>query len=166
MGFSYYMNLTDSTFINLLATRSLVLQAERNQVESLRVLFYRKLQAHIEQWDAIGYLADDLRDTTISVAFDREKKIGTLSIVKRKPRLQFTILSGTPDHEEVSAHLEYDQDCQIQHGSADSNPSEHGAHLDSGSAERESNGQCSTEEDWESELRKFVQQDSDSQNQA
>jgi len=167
------MNLTDTAFIELLASRQLTIQVEsKAAVESLRIMLYRKLQAHIAQWDAVGYLSDDLQDATISVKMERGGKIATLSIIKRKPRLQFKILStdssdlGTPDHEEVSTNLEHNQTSQIQHGSSDSDSQRHGTHVDSSSEERESNGQCSPAEDWESELRKFIESDSDAQNQA
>lgn len=162
------MNLTDTAFIELLASRQLTIAVEsKATVESLRIMLYRKLQAHIAQWDAVGYLSDDLQDATISVKMERGGKIATLSIVKRKPRLQFTILpAGTPDHEEIPAHLEHNQTSQIQHGSSDSDSQGHGTEIDSGSTERESNGQCSPTEDWESELRRFIESDSDTQNQA
>lgn len=164
------MNLTDTAFIELLASRQLTIAVEsKAAVESLRIMLYRKLQAHIAQWDAVGYLNEDLRDATISVKMEKGGKLATLSIIKRKPRLQFTILSssdlGTPDHEEVSAHLEHNQTSQIQHGSSNSDSQEHGTHVDSGSEKRESNGQLDSTSDWESQLRAFIESDSDSQNQ-
>lgn len=164
------MNLTDTAFIELLAARSLTVQAaDKAAVESLRIMLYRKLQAHIKQWDDVGYLADDLRDATISMKMEKDGKTATLSVIKRKPRLQFTILStdsGTPDHEKVSTNLEHNQDCQIQQRSADHDPQGHGADTGSGSAEGESNGQRSSPEDWESVVRAFVEQNSDSQDEA
>lgn len=162
------MNLTDTAFIELLAARSLTVQAaDKAAVESLRIMLYRKLQAHIKQWDDVGYLADDLRDATISVKMAKDGKKATLSVVKRKPRLQFTILSvGTPDHAEVSTHLEHDQDCQIQHRSADHDSQGHGADTDTGSAEGEVSRQCSSPEDWESVVRAFIESNSDSQDEA
>lgn len=166
------MNLTDTAFIELLAAKRLTISAaDKATVESLRVMLYRKLQAHIAQWDAIGYLSDDLRDSTISVAMDKKKKIATLSIIKRKPRLQFTILptesaEGTPDHETVSTNLEQDQDYQIQYRSSSSDSQRQGEDTDSGGEERESNGQRGTPEDWESVVRAFVESNSTSQDEA
>lgn len=154
------MNITDDAFIELLAARTLTVQGSASSLNSLRIMLYRKLQAHIEQWDSIGYLTDELRDTTISAQFFVDHAI--FSIVKRKPRLQFTILRAdqVAPHEKVSTDLGWNKESQIQHGSSNSNPQEHGTHADSGSEERESNGQCSPEEDWQSVVRKFIEQDS------
>ncbi len=160
------MNLTDTAFIELLSARTLTVEVETlAALDSLRVMLYRKLQAHIAQWDAIGYLADDLLDTTISVDVDKKKNIAVLSIIKRKPKLQFKILStvGTPDHEDVPTNLEHDQSSQIQHGSSSASPQGYGTDTDSSSPQGEGNGQCVAAEDWESELRKFIESDSPAQ---
>lgn len=155
------MNLTDTAFIELLAAKQLTVQVEsKAALDSLRVMLYRKLQAHIKQWDDVGYLDESLRDATISVEVAKGGKIATLTIIKRRPRLQFTILPvGTSDAKEIPTDLDSDKDCQVQHFRANQNPQEHGTYSDSSSAEGESNGQCSTEEDWESKLREFIQQD-------
>ena len=164
------MNLTDTAFIELLTARTITVQVEsKKTLESLRIMLYRKLQAHISQWDDVGYLSDDLRDATISVKMEKGGKIATLSIIKRKPRLQFTILStssGTPDHETISADLANNQNCQVQHGSADPDSQRYGTDVDPGSEEGESNGQCDPSEDWESQLRAFISQDSEAQDKA
>lgn len=160
------MNLTDTAFIELLSARTLTVQVEsKAALDSLRIMLYRKLLAHIEQWDAIGYLSDDLLDTTISVALDKKSKVATLSLVKRKPKLRFKILSieGTPDHEAVPTNLEYNQEGQIQHRSSNPSSQEQGTDIDPSSPQGESNGQCGTEEDWSAQLRKFIESDSPAQ---
>lgn len=164
------MNLTDTAFIELLAARKLVVRVSgKKALDSLRVMLYRKLQAHIKQWDDVGYLDESLRDATISVDVDKDAKIATLFVTKRRPRLQFTILtpSGeTSNDKEVPADLGNNQEGQIWDGSSYQDPSQHGEDIDSSCPQGESNGQCSAEEDWESKLRAFVEQNSDTSNQS
>lgn len=162
------MNLTDTAFIELLTARSLTVQVEsKNALDSLRVMLYRKLQAHIKQWDDVGYLNEELRDATVSVEVAEGGKIATISIIKRRPRLQFTILKvGDSSDEEVPTNLGNNQEGKIQHRSADHDSPEHGEDTDPGSSQGESNGQCSSPEDWQSQLRAFIQQDSDTPDEA
>ena len=167
------MSTLDTIVVKLIAGEQVVVPVpSKVELNQLRVGAYTKLQAHIKQWDDLGYLSDGLRDTTVTTAVDKQQDgslLVTLRLTRRRKPFQFTILShdtGTPDHEEVSTHLEHDQDCQIQHRSADHDSQGHGTDIDSSSSEGESNGQRSSPEDWESVVRAFVEQNSDSQDEA
>lgn len=151
---------TEDVLVELLTGKKITVQGDAASLNSLRVMLYRKLQSHISQWDAVGYLKDELRDTTISMDVDKKAGLARFSIVKRKPRLQFTILKVEP-HEKVSTDLEHDQDSSLQHGSTNQDSSQHGADSHPSCSQGEGDGQRSAEEDWESQLRKFIQQDSD-----
>jgi len=153
------MNITDGAFIELLASKSMVVNGSEKSLNSLRVMLYRKLQAHIQQWDSIGYLSDELKDTTISMKF--ADGVGTFSVVKRKPRLQFTIIKQETHGSEVPTNLEQHQNSQVQHRGTSENPQEHGTDADPSCPQGESNGQRSAEEDWQSKLREFIEQDSE-----
>lgn len=162
------MNPVDSVLVELLTARQVTVEvASKNALDSLRVMLYRKLQAHIKQWDDVGYLDESLRDATVSVDVAAGSKIATISIIKRRPRLQFTILKvGESSDEEVPTNLGNNQEGKIQHRSADRDSLQHGEDTDPGSSQGESNGQCSSPEDWESQLRAFIQQDSDTSDEA
>lgn len=173
MGFSFYMSTYDSLIIKLIAGEQIVVSVpSKVELNQLRVASYKKLQAHIKQWDDLGYLSDSLRDSTVSTVVDKLEDgslLVTLKLVKRRKPFNFTILSssdqGTPDHAEISTHLEHDQDCEIQQRSPDHDSQGHGTDVDSSSTQGESNGQCFPAEDWESELRKFIESDSGTQDE-
>lgn len=151
------MNITDDAFIDLLASKKLAVNGDLKSLNSLRVMLYRKLQAHIQQWDDVGYLSDELKDTTVTMKY--AAGVGVFSIVKRKPRLQFTIIRPEVEtHDsEVPADLEHNQDSSVQYGSASENPQEHGSNTHPSCPQGESNGQRSAEEDWQSKLREFIE---------
>lgn len=139
------MSVINDIFYALLESKAIVLSLGKSDYESTRVQLVRKLSRYKDEMSRIGFLADKIRDSSLSGSYSLEGE-ATFKLVAKRQQKQYTILrTGSSDDQEtttVRTDLVSDQECQVWDMGFFENPQLHEADTDTGSEERESSPLC------------------------
>jgi hypothetical protein len=144
------MSVINDIFYMLIERKTLVLELGSSEYESTRVQLVRKLSRYKDEMGRVGFLADWIRDSSLSGSYDAEGK-ATFKLAAKRPQKQYTILStGNNDDQEttpVRTDLVGDQECQVWDMGFFENPQLHEADADSSSPQGESSPLCNPSAD-------------------
>lgn len=139
------------TYDELKASSSLTITASTGELKSLYVMLFRKHQEYCKQMEAIGFLGDNLRDTTIGAKYHGDGT-ATYTLRKRRQPKQYTIIrQELPDEPQVTslrADMGSYQEGTIRHGSTDKSAQEYAEDSDPLCAQREDDGSSTDARHW------------------
>jgi len=147
---------------NLVTTKIVQVRGTAKELNCFRIMLRRKWDKYRIEFDRLGFLPDELTHCVLRSSI--KDGLATFWLGSKPAPLRFEIIrpiTKADFHEEVPTNLGQHQESTVQHGSSHQNPQEHGTDADPSCPQGESNGQCSTEEDWQSKLREFIEQDSE-----
>lgn len=145
------MTVINDIFYSLLESKEIVISMGAADYESTRVQLVRKLSRYKDEMNKVGFLADWIRDSSLSGRYSVEGE-ATYKLVAKKQQKQYTILrtgqSDDTETPEVRTNLECDPGSEVWDLGFFTNPPVDAADSDPSSAQGEDNVLRSAEADW------------------
>lgn len=144
------MSLQD-TYDELKSVGSVVVAGSTSELKSLYVMLFRKHQSYCEQMEAIGFLGDNLRNTTVSARYAVDGTATYKLIAKRQPK-QYTIIrteeQNATETQSLRADMECDQSSAIRNGSTNPRTQDDAEDSDPLRTQGEDDGSSSNARHW------------------